>query len=257
MDDAVLNSTAVKEGEDLIQIRGVEKRFERKDVHKGINLTVKKGEVLTLMGGSGTGKSVLLRSIIGLERPDAGSIHFHGIDVTKLNEEKLVAVRKRVAYVFQYGALFDSYSVFENLAYPLREHTKLDEAAIGKRVADALAAVGLAGSEQLLPADLSGGMQRRVGVARAIILEPEVILYDEPTTGLDPYNTKQILRILLQLQKQGVTSVLVTHDMHSIFEVTDRVAFLRAGKIQAIGTAKEISDSPDKELQAFIRGETP
>lgn len=255
--DEIFHGGAVGTGGDLIHIKNVRKRFERKDVHQGINLTVKKGEVLTLMGGSGTGKSVLLRSIIGLERPDSGSILFHGVDVTKLGEDQLVDVRRRIAYVFQYGALFDSYTVFENLAYPLREHTKLDELAIRERVSEALSQVGLAGSEQLLPSDLSGGMQRRVGVARAIILEPEVILYDEPTTGLDPYNTKQILRIILQLQKQGATSVLVTHDMHSIFEVTDRVAFLRGGKIQALGTAKEIHDSPDKELQGFIRGETP
>lgn len=255
--DEIFHGSSVESGRDLIHIKNVTKRFENKDVHKGIDLTVKKGEVLTLMGGSGTGKSVLLRSIIGLERPDSGSILFRGVDVTKLGEDSLVDVRRRIAYVFQYGALFDSYTVFENLAYPLREHTKLDEKEIKDRVAEALAQVGLAGSEQLLPSDLSGGMQRRVGVARAIILEPEVILYDEPTTGLDPYNTKQILRIILQLQKQGATSVLVTHDMHSIFEVTDRVAFLRSGKIQALGTAKEIQDSPDKELQGFIRGETP
>lgn len=247
----------VQSGGDLIHLRNIQKSYGDKHVHRGIDLTVKKGEVLTLMGGSGTGKSVLLRSIIGLERPDGGSIYFRGIDVTQLDEEKLVDVRRRIAYVFQYGALFDSYTVHDNLAYPLREHTKLDEQAISEKVADALAQVGLSGSEHLLPSDLSGGMQRRVGVARAIILEPEVILYDEPTTGLDPYNTKQILRIILQLQKQGATSVLVTHDMHSIFEVTDRVAFLRGGKIQALGTAKEIQDSPDKELQGFIRGETP
>jgi phospholipid/cholesterol/gamma-HCH transport system ATP-binding protein len=253
----IFHGNAVSSGGDLIHIRGVRKRYEKKEVHRGIDLTVKKGEVLTLMGGSGTGKSVLLRCIIGLERPDSGSIYFHGVDVTKLREEELVDVRRRIAYVFQYGALFDSFTVFENLAYPLREHTDLDEDAIRERVAEALAQVGLAGSEQLLPSDLSGGMQRRVGVARAIILEPEVILYDEPTTGLDPYNTKQILRIILQLQKQGATSVLVTHDMHSIFEVTDRVAFLRGGVIQALGSAKEIQESPDPELQGFIRGETP
>jgi phospholipid/cholesterol/gamma-HCH transport system ATP-binding protein len=240
----------------VIQVEGIYKNYGKKIVHQGIDLTIYKGEILTLMGGSGSGKSVLLRSFIGLDKPDRGHIYFHGQDVVALKEAQLVNVRKRIAYVFQYGALFDSFTVRENLAYPLRAHTKLGEAEIRKKVAESLDKVGLQGAEELLPSDLSGGMQRRVGVARSIIMDPEVILYDEPTTGLDPYNTKQILRIILQLQDQGATSVLVTHDMMSIFAVTDRVAFLKDGKIRALGTAEEIQASADTALKGFINGET-
>jgi len=240
----------------LIEVKGVYKNYGKKLVHNGIDLTIFKGEVLTLMGGSGSGKSVLLRSLIGLEKPDRGHIYFRGEDICALDEQQLVPVRKRIAYVFQYGALFDSFTVKENLAYPLREHTDLNEAQIHEKVITTLKRIGLEGSESLFPSDLSGGMQRRVGVARSIIMDPEVILYDEPTTGLDPYNTQQILKIILQLQKQGATSVLVTHDMHSIFTVTNRVAFLKDGKIRALGTAAEIKNTDDKVVSGFIHGET-
>lgn len=241
----------------LIRVRGVSKRYGTKVVHDGIDLDIYRGEVLTLMGGSGSGKSVLLRSLIGLEKPDSGQIFVDDTDVTKLDEDALVEIRKRIAYVFQYGALFDSYTVEENLAYPLREHTELSDAEIKERIKETLTKVGLDGSQPLLPSDLSGGMQRRVGVARSIIMKPEVILYDEPTTGLDPYNTRQVLKIMLDLQKQGATTVLVTHDMSSIFKVTDRVAFLRAGKIAALGSADEIEQSREPVLRGFIQGETP
>lgn len=240
----------------LIEIENVSKKYGNKVVHKDVTLTIYQGEILTLMGGSGSGKSVLLRSIIGLEKPDSGHIRFHGKDIVSLTEEELVSVRKQIAYVFQYGALFDSLTVEENLAYPLREHTELSEKEIQSKVRNTLKKVGLEGSEKLLPADLSGGMQRRVGVARSIIMDPEVILYDEPTTGLDPFNTKQILKIILQLKEQGATSVLVTHDMSSIFAVTDRVAFIRDGKIKAVGKAAEIKNSSDPVLSGFILGET-
>lgn len=250
------NGSEHSQDKPLIEVLGVSKRYGSKVVHENINLNVYPGEILTLMGGSGSGKSVLLRSMIGLEKPDRGKILFHGKDITQLDEAKLVDVRKRVAYVFQYGALFDSLTVEENLAYPLREHTSLTDEQIHEKVITTLRKVGLEGSEKLLPSDLSGGMQRRVGVARSIILDPEVILYDEPTTGLDPYNTKQILKIILQLKGQGATSILVTHDMSSIFAVTDRVAFLKKGKIAALGTAQEIKDTKDPELKGFIYGET-
>lgn len=242
--------------EPLIQVRNVFKSYGTKVVHQGISLDIYEGEILTLMGGSGSGKSVLLRSLVGLDKPDKGQILYRGQDIASLNEEQLVEVRKKIAYVFQYGALFDSFTVADNLAYPLREHTDMTEKEIAEKVKATLGKLGLDGSQQLYPSDLSGGMQRRVGVARAIIMDPEVILYDEPTTGLDPYNTKQILKIILQLQEQGATSVLVTHDMQSIFEVTDRVAFLRDGKIRALGTATEIEHTEDTLLKGFIRGET-
>jgi phospholipid/cholesterol/gamma-HCH transport system ATP-binding protein len=249
--------TKAQEKAPLIQIRGVHKKYGNKVVHSGIDLDIYEGEILTLMGGSGSGKSVLLRSLIGLERPDRGSIFFEGTDIAKLDEHDLTEVRKKIAYVFQYGALFDSMTVEENLAYPLREHTKLNDKQIHDKVVATLKKVGLAGNERLLPASLSGGMQRRVGVARSIIMEPNVILYDEPTTGLDPFNSGQILKFMVQLKEQGATSVLVTHDIHSIFAVTDRIAFLKNGKIQALGTASEIKNSKDEDLQAFMHGETP
>lgn len=244
------------EREALLQVQDVYKNYGKKIVHSGINLSVYQGEVLTLMGGSGSGKSVLLRSLIGLEKPDRGSILYRNQDITKMDEEQLVPIRKKVAYVFQYGALFDSFTVKDNLAYPLREHTALTEEEIHQKVLATLKKVGLEGSEALFPGDLSGGMQRRVGVARSIIMDPEVILYDEPTTGLDPYNTNQILKIILQLQQQGATSVLVTHDMHAIFTVTDRVAFLKEGQIRALGTADEIKASTDPIVSGFIQGES-
>ncbi len=248
---------AERESNALIEIRGVGKSYGKKRVHEAIDLTVNRGEVLSLMGGSGSGKSVLLRSLIGLEKPDCGEILFKGQDIAKLNETELIDIRKQIAYVFQYGALFDSLTVEENLSYPLIEHTDLTKEQIREKVSKTLAKVGLQGSEKLLPSDLSGGMQRRVGVARSIIMDPEVILYDEPTTGLDPYNTKQILKIMLELKQQGATTILVTHDMTSIFEVTDRVAFLKEGKIYALGTAEEIRQSKDAAVQGFVHGETP
>lgn len=244
------------EKEAVIRVENVTKHFENKQVHKGISLDVYKGEILTLMGGSGTGKSVLLRSMIGLDRPDTGNITFQGKTINLLKEEELVEVRKKIAYVFQNGALFDSMTVEENLAYPLIEHTKLGPEEIHARVIQTLKKIGLEGSESLLPSDLSGGMQKRVGVARSIIMEPEVILYDEPTSGLDPYNTRQILRIVRQLQQQGATSVLVTHDMSSLFTITDRVAFLKDGKIWALGTAEEIKNTRDPVVRGFIHGES-
>lgn len=194
--------------------------------------------------------------IVGLEKPDRGTITFNGQHIEKLSEESLVPIRKKIAYVFQYGALFDSFSIEENLAYPLAEHTDLSQADIHDKVIQTLDRLGLKGTENLYPSDLSGGMQRRVGVARSIIMNPEVILYDEPTTGLDPFNTQQILKIMLQLKKQGATSVLVTHDMHAIFSVTDRIAFLKDGEILALGTREEIQNSSIKEVNNFIHGES-
>ena len=239
----------------ILQLKRISKRFGDKIVHQGIDLTVTQGEVLTLIGGSGSGKSVLLRSLIGLDRLDSGEILFHGKDIAHYSEQALIPIRKRIAYVFQYGALFDSFSVFDNVAYPLREHTPLTEGQIRNKVIQALSSVGLEGSESLFPADLSGGMQRRVGVARSIVLEPEVILYDEPTTGLDPYNTRQIVLIIEQLKSRGATSVLVTHDMSTIFRVSDRIALLKDGKIYAVGSRESIRNSDDENIRCFINGE--
>jgi phospholipid/cholesterol/gamma-HCH transport system ATP-binding protein len=241
----------------VIDVQEFKKSFGSKQVHRGVTFSVKKGECLGLIGGSGVGKSVILRSLIGLEKPDSGIISVFGRDIVPLKEEELVDIRKKVAYVFQGGALFDSMSVFDNLAYPLREHTELSESEISKKVLELLESFGLSGNEKIFPASLSGGMQKRVGLARAIIMEPEVVLYDEPTAGLDPYNTKRIQEMILRLKSMGVTSILVTHDMPSAFAVCDRIALLLNGKISSEGTQSEMEAKPDSPIQQFISGEEP
>ncbi|GIL17621.1 MAG: ABC transporter ATP-binding protein [Oligoflexia bacterium] len=240
---------------DLIEVIDFKKSFGKKQVHRGVSFTVKKGECLGLIGGSGTGKSVLLRSLIGLEKPDSGKILFHGQEVTNRKERDLIEVRKKIAYAFQGGALFDSMTVYDNLAYPLRAHTKLSEKTIADRIHLQLSEFGLQDAEKLYPANLSGGMQKRVGLARAIILEPEVILYDEPTAGLDPYNTRKIQDMILRLKEKGTTSILVTHDMPVAFAVCDRIAMLVGGKIEAIGTIEDIEEKSNNLILKFVHGE--
>ncbi|PIS10957.1 MAG: ABC transporter ATP-binding protein [Bdellovibrio sp. CG10_big_fil_rev_8_21_14_0_10_47_8] len=239
----------------LIQIRDFQKSFGTKKVHQGVSFDVRKGECLGLIGGSGTGKSVLLRSMIGLERPDAGEVIFDGIPVHELTERQLIDVRKRMAYAFQGGALFDSMTVFDNLAYPLREHTQMTEIEISKKIKAQLAEFGLQGNEEVYPGNLSGGMQKRVGLARSIILGPEVILYDEPTAGLDPFNTRKIQDMVLRLKSTGVTAVLVTHDMPFAFAVCDRIAMLMNGRIRASGTVDEIEQQDSNLIGKFAQGE--
>lgn len=233
----------------IIEVKNFRKSFDGKLVHKDVSFNVKKGECLALVGGSGVGKSVILRSLIGLEKPDSGAILIDGQDITPLNERELVSVRKKVAYVFQGGALFDSMSVFDNLAYPLREHTNLTPKEIAERVHAQLEELGMAKAKLLFPAQLSGGMQKRVGLARAMLLNPEVILFDEPTAGLDPYNTHRIQEIALRLKDQGVTSVLVTHDMPTAFAVCDRFGLLAEGKCF-------LEDKNADRLKKFIDGES-
>lgn len=240
---------------DIIEVKHFKKRFGSKQVHKDVSFSVRRGECLALIGGSGAGKSVILRSLIGLERPDEGEIWIDGVEITKLRERDLLPVRRKVAYVFQNGALFDSMSVYENLAYPLREHTKLTEAEIRGRILGQLEEFGLSGNESVFPANLSGGMQKRVGLARAIIQQPDIVLYDEPTAGLDPYNTKRIQEMILALKAKGKTAIFVTHDMPSAFAVCDRVAMLLDGRIHAIGTREELEAAPGNRVSRFINGE--
>jgi phospholipid/cholesterol/gamma-HCH transport system ATP-binding protein len=240
---------------DIIEVQDFRKKFGTKQVHKGVTFSVKKGECLGLIGGSGAGKSVILRSLIGLEKPDTGKVLIDGQDIVPLSEEALIPFRKKVAYVFQGGALFDSMTVFDNLAYPLREHTKLKEADIAVKIRSLLEEFGLSGNEHVYPAQLSGGMQKRVGLARAIIMQPEVVLYDEPTAGLDPYNTKRIQDMILRLKQKGVTSILVTHDMPSAFAVCDRIAMLAEGKIGAVGSRQDLDTTAGGIMHRFINGE--
>jgi phospholipid/cholesterol/gamma-HCH transport system ATP-binding protein len=237
-----------------IRVRDFEKSFSGRVVHSRVSLEVAQGECLGLLGGSGAGKSVILRSLIGLERPDRGTIDVLDHPVHQMSESELVAVRRRVAYVFQGGALFDSMSVFDNLAYPLREHTRLSAAEIRARVVDTLEQYGLVESLAVYPARLSGGMQKRVGLARATILDPEVILYDEPTAGLDPQNTIRIQELIKLVKAKGTTSVLVTHDMPTALAVCDRIAFLWNGQIRAHGTVEELSADSRNPIRRFMDG---
>ena len=240
---------------DLIQVKNFRKTFGKKIVHSDVNVSLQENECLGLIGGSGTGKSVLLRSLIGLEKPDSGQIIFGGRDITKFSEEELIDVRKNIAYAFQGGALFDSMTVFDNLAYPLREHTNLSHKEISEKIHFQLGQFGLADSEHLFPGSLSGGMQKRVGLARAIILGPNVILYDEPTAGLDPYNTKKIEEMIIDLKSTGTSSILVTHDMPVAFSVCDRIAFLYEGTIKQILSKKDFSNKNiDNEILKFATG---
>jgi phospholipid/cholesterol/gamma-HCH transport system ATP-binding protein len=238
----------------VIEVKDFKKSFGSKVVHEGVSFYVKKGECLGLVGGSGAGKSVILRSLIGLEKPDSGSIQIEDQEVTKLSEAQWVQVRKKVAYAFQGGALFDSMTVFENLAYPLIEHTKLSQAEIKRKIEFQLNEFGLPGTENLYPSELSGGMQKRVGLARAMMLEPSVLLYDEPTAGLDPYNTKRIQELILSLKKKGVTSILVTHDMPTAFAVCDKFAFLKDKVIKEQGTPQQLQEDKSSLIYQFIEG---
>jgi phospholipid/cholesterol/gamma-HCH transport system ATP-binding protein len=240
---------------DLIQVKDFKKSFGEKMVHRGISFSVPQGQCLGLIGGSGSGKSVLLRSLIGLEKPDAGEIYFDGTRIDLLAEDQLIPVRKRMAYAFQGGALFDSMNVYDNLAYPLREHTQLSEIEIRNQINNQLANFGMPGEAAVFPGNLSGGMQKRIGLARAIILGPEVILYDEPTAGLDPFNTRKITEMILSLKQTGVTSILVTHDMPVAFAVCDRIAIIINGQIGEINTPDQILQHKGDLIARFAQGE--
>ena len=237
----------------VIEVKHFAKAFDGKPVHKDVSFKVEKGECLGLVGGSGKGKSVVLRSLIGLEKADAGQIIID--DIANRREKDLVEIRKKVAYVFQNGALFDSMSVYENLAYPLREHTTMTEPEIKQRIHDQLEEFGLIEAVNKLPAELSGGMQKRVGLARAMVIGPKVILYDEPTAGLDPYNTLKIRETVLRLKKKGVTSVFVTHDMPTAIAVCDRFVLLADGRVVDDRRAEDLKKDGDGPLEKFILGE--
>ncbi len=246
--------------EPLIQFRGVKKAFGAKVIYRGLDLDVFPGETLTIMGGSGVGKSVLLKLLIRLLESDAGSITFRGADVTRISEAEVSIVRRRIAMLFQGAALFDSISVGENVAYGLHEHFRrtMTEAAIAERVDWALSLVGLPGIEAMRPSDLSGGMKKRVGLARAIAVQPDVLLYDEPTTGLDPINTERINHLIKGLKAAlNVTSIVVTHDMKSAFSISDRLAMVHSGEIIATGTPDEFRSATDPRVVDFVNGSAP
>lgn len=239
----------------MIKIRGLKKRLGKKQVLDGVDLDIATGKTVVVMGRSGTGKSVLFKNIIGLMHPDEGSIEVDGKETVGLREKELNEVRKRFGVLFQSGALFDSMTVGENVGLPLREHTKLPDAEIAKRVSERLEWVGLSGVEGMKPASLSGGMRKRVGLARAIAMDPAYILYDEPTTGLDPIMSDVINRLIRSLQKRiGVTSIVVTHDMNSAYHVGDELAMLHEGKVVFTGTPDEARSTSDLMVRQFIEG---
>jgi phospholipid/cholesterol/gamma-HCH transport system ATP-binding protein len=239
-----------------IRFEQVWKAFDAHDVLKGLDLEVPRGATLTVMGGSGSGKTVLLRLTAGLIKPDRGRIEVLGVDTTALREDALLPLRRRMGFVFQGAALFDSLTVYENVAYPLREHAHLPEAEVTERVHQKLGLVGLRDIDAKLPAELSGGMKKRVGIARAIVLEPELVLYDEPTAGLDPTNARLITGLVEGLRAQGVTetSTIVTHDLEFARRVSDLIAILIDGRIAQIGPPDAIFGSPQREVQAFLAG---
>lgn len=237
--------------ESILELRNIHKSFGKTKIHRGINLSLKKGESLGLLGGSGTGKSVLLRSIIGLERIDQGEILFHGERFDHISEEELTPYRIKISYSFQSGALFDSINVFENIGYPLFEHTRFSYQQIKDKVAEMLKLIDLPGREHVMPSDLSGGMQKRVGMARAMILGPEVILYDEPTAGLDPANTLNVVSLMQRLKEKGLASIFVTHDIPSALSLCDRIVVLNEGKIIFDDTPTNFKNSDDPIVKKF------
>lgn len=240
----------------LIDLRNIFKRFGRQEVLKGVSLAIEAGQSLVIIGASGSGKSVMLKHIVGLLRPDGGEVWFDGRRIDELTEAPLMPIRQRFGFLFQMGALFDSMNVADNIAFPLVEHTKKSSAEIRDVVAEKLRMVGLTGIENKMPAELSGGQRKRVALARAIALNPEVILYDEPTTGLDPIRSDVINQLILKLQRElKVTSITVTHDMASAFKIGNRIVMLHEGRLIFDGTPDEMQHSDDARVKQFIAGE--
>ncbi len=241
----------------MINIQELYKSFDDNNVFKGVSLTVETGEILALIGRSGIGKSVLLRHIVGLIKPDSGRVLVEGEDICRLRSGDLQQLRRRLGLLFQGGALFDSMTVFDNVAFPLREKTVMSEEEISEKVMTELEHVGLSGTEERYPSQLSGGMRKRAALAREIVWHPEIMLFDEPTTGLDPVISNAILNLIDTLHKRlNFTGIIVTHEVPEVFRIVDKVAMLHEGVIVAVGTPEEILSSQNPIVQQFIKGET-
>ncbi len=241
--------------EHIIEVRELFKSFEEKPVLRGVNLVVKRGESMVVIGGSGTGKSVLIKCIIGLLSPDKGEIYVDGEEVSALREKELNELRKKFGMLFQEGALFDSLTVWENVGFGLKQHAGLKDGEIKGIAIEKLKLVGLTGVENLMPSELSGGMKKRVSLARAICTEPKILLYDEPTTGLDPIMADAINELIIRLrEKLQVTSIAITHDMVSAYKIADRIGMLYQGKIIEVGTPEEIRNTSNEIVRQFIQG---
>ena len=239
----------------FLRIQDLRKHLGSQEVLRGVNLEIRTGQTMVIIGRSGGGKSVLLKHLIGLLRPDSGEIFVEGESIVRLGERQLGPIRRKVGILFQHGALFDSMSVEENVAFPLRESGERDARVIAAKVAEALEVVDLAGQQKKMPVNLSGGMKKRVALARAVVSRPRCILYDEPTAGLDPVVSDSINLLIRRLQKRfAVTSLVVTHDMKSAFDIADRIAYLKHGRIYFDGTAAELQASEDPDIQDFIAG---
>lgn len=240
--------------EQILTIKNLAKKFENKEIHKDVSFSLIKGETLGLLGNSGTGKSVLLRSIIGLEDIDNGQIIYRNQRIDNLTEEELYAIRTKISYAFQSGALFDSITVFENIAYPLFEHTDMTETEIENQVQSILKIVNMESARDLMPSDLSGGMQKRVGLARSMALNPDILLYDEPTAGLDPVNVEMVLEVMKKFKQKGFSGIFVTHDIPAAKKICDRIIILNKGVICFEGTIREFEESNDPFVKSFQLG---
>ena len=239
----------------MIEVQNLYKKFGDQTVLDGVSMVISPGKTHVILGRSGCGKSVLLKHLVGLLQPDSGKVLIDGADISKLPERRLGPIRKKIGILFQSGALFDSMSVAENIAFPLRESGVRDAELIRGKVAEALEMVDLSGEEEKMPENLSGGMRKRVGLARTIVSRPACILYDEPTTGLDPMATDSINHLIRRLQKRlQATSVVVTHDMKTAFHTADRIGFMHEGRLYFEGTPKELHESTDPILKNFIEG---
>ncbi|MAB72306.1 MAG: ABC transporter ATP-binding protein [Planctomycetaceae bacterium] len=238
----------------MVSLRGIEKTFDGRPVLRGLDLEIETGRSLVIMGPSGCGKSVLLKHIVGLLRPDSGEVRFHGQRIERMKERGLQPIRRRIGFLFQGAALFDSMTVRDNVAFPLLE-TGQAGPDLEDRVRETLDRVGLADTLDKMPAELSGGMRKRVGLARAIVLEPEMVLYDEPTTGLDPIRANVINDLIVRLQRElNITSVVVTHDLDSAFQVADRMVLLHRGRVRMDGTPDVMRHTSDPVVRAFLEG---
>ena len=243
-------------GEPAVRVRELHKSFGTQMVLNGVELEVNQGETVAVLGRSGMGKSVLLKLLIGLQKPDAGTIEIFGNEIGGLSLDELNALRKKVGFLFQNAALYDSLTVEENVAFPLHRHTGMSDTECGERARDLLSRVGMERDAPKLPADISGGMKKRVGLARALALEPEVMLLDEPTAGLDPITAGEIVKLIRELQEERrISSVIVTHDMHSVEALADRVALLHEGNVVAAGSLEEIKRNNNRLVAEFLHPE--
>ncbi|MBF0479524.1 MAG: ATP-binding cassette domain-containing protein [Candidatus Omnitrophica bacterium] len=237
----------------MIEIKALTKSFNGQKVLDGVDLTIAKGEILVVLGQSGTGKSVLLKHIIGLLKPDSGSVKLNGTDISQLTERELLAVRKKVGFLFQDGALYDFMTVFENVAFPLVEHTKLSVQQVTEKVIATLESLDLHEVGNKLPSELSGGMRKRVALARAIILDTDILLCDEPTSGLDPLRSRDISDVIYKIsRKLGCSTVIASHDITNSFRIGDRLALLNDGKVAAMGSAEQFRKSEDHFVKEFM-----